>query len=346
MSYRLLVLSLGLLAGVAAAAEPSRVVTVTDAAAIRGVETDTVRVQAMVSAGLQKITGTTDAAAAWRALGVASNDVVGIKISTQTGPLQATRPAVVAALAAGLRAAGVASTNIIVWDRYPAALRAAGYELTTDQADGRPPAVSYVVRAVVGDTGWDPAARYESRTDGKLIWGDLLFGRADTDLSNVSHYPRLLSQRLTKLVNVPVLQDHENYGLMGCVANLSAALVDNSRRFESFGRGDPEMAEIAASPLLWPKTVLHVLDALLAGYAGGPKFKLQYAWPCGRLYLSRDPVAVDALALALLEEKRAAAKVPPIGPAAVHVAAAARAGLGEGRVDQIEVVEVAAGRDF
>ena len=58
---------------------------------------------------------------------MSGNDVVGIKIDTQSGPLQVTRRAVVEAIARGLRAAGVAGTNVYVFDRDPLQMQAAGY---------------------------------------------------------------------------------------------------------------------------------------------------------------------------------------------------------------------------
>jgi len=53
-----------------------------------------ISLRAMVVAGIQSLTRESDEAAAWRHF-VSSNDVVGIKISAQSGPLQSTRRAVV-----------------------------------------------------------------------------------------------------------------------------------------------------------------------------------------------------------------------------------------------------------
>ena len=291
---------------------------------VRGAATDTNAVRAMVRSGITTLTGQSNEAAAWQQF-VSSNDVVGIKVSTQAGPLQVTRPGVVDAIVAGLRAAGVSSTNIVVWDRDPDKLSAAGYS-------GR-------VIAIAPD-GWDAGSFYESKLVGRLIWGDLLFGREGKELSTRSHLPKLLTQTITKLINVPVLQDHDACGLAGCLHNLSLGLVDNARRFEMRGQiGDPAIAEICALPAVRGKLVLNVMDALVAGYAGGASFKPQYSWPAGALYFSRDPVAIDSLCLELLEAKRREAKVPEIGPRARHIATAARLGLGQSDRGQIQLIE-------
>ena len=318
----------------------SRVVLVRDASAVSGFTVDAAKVRAMVTAGMKTLTGQPDAVAVWRVF-FSSNDVVGIKINTQGAPLQQTRPAVVDAIVDGLRAAGVAPTNIVIWDRDAAKMRAAGYAI-----NDRGPGVRVV--SVVPDaglaalSGWDAAQLYESKLVGKLIWGDLLFGREDAVLSTRSHLPKLLTQTITKLIGVPVLQDNDACGLAGCLYNVTVNAVDNNRRFEMFGqRGDPAIASICAMPVIRRKLVLNICDALIGGYAGGPNFKPQYSWTYGGLYFSRDPVAVDATCLKLLETKRAEAKVTAIGPLASHITTAGEIGLGQAKPDHIDLIETA-----
>jgi uncharacterized protein (DUF362 family) len=322
----------------------SRVVLVRDPSAVTGFTADASKVRAMVTTGMKTLTGQADNAAAWRMF-ASSNDVVGIKINTQGAPLQATRPAVVDAIVDGLRSAGVNPTNIVVWDRDATKMRAAGYA-TVGQAS-RPP--SFRVLSIIPDTGlprsergWDPETFYESKLVGKLIWGDLLFGKEDSALSTRSHLPKLLTQTITKLINVPVLQDNDACGLAGCLYNISVNAVDNNRRFEMFGqKGDPSIPAICAMPVIRRKLVLNICDALIGGYAGGPNFKPQFSWPYGGLYFSRDPVAIDTTCLKLLETKRAEAKVTPIGTLASHITTAGEAGLGQAKPDHIDLIETA-----
>ena len=312
----------------------SRVVLVRDATAVSGFRVDDVKVRGMVATGIKTLTGEKDEAAAWRHF-VSGNDVVGIKINTQSGPLQSTRRAVVETIAQGLLAAGVAGTNIYVFDRDPLQMRAAGYLRTG--VHGLMQEVS-----IINGTGWDPAVYFQNNLAGKLIWGDLLFGKEEgEDLSKRSHLPKLVTGTITKLINVPVLQDHDACGLAGCLYNLSLGMVDNTRRFEIINQhGDPMIAEICAMPQLRQKLVLNIMDGLIAGYAGGPGFKPQYSWNYGALYFSADPVAMDSLCVETLDAKRRDAKVPVIGPRAVHILTAARLGLGQNERAKIEVFEV------
>jgi len=287
----------------------------------------------MVAAGIRSLAGESDEAAAWRHF-VSRNDVVGIKISTQCGRLQSTRRAVVAAIAHGLRAAGVAGTNVYVFDRDPLQMQAAGY-LPVSGTN------TMQVASVVDGTGWDVNVYFQNNLAGKLIWGDLLFGKDDEILSKRSHLPKLVTGTITKLINVPVLQDNDACGLAGCLYNLSMGMVDNTRRFETLGqRGDPMIAEICAMPQIRGKLALNIMDGLIAGYAGGPGFKPQYSWNDGALYFSTDPVAIDSLCLEAIDARRREAKVTLAGPKAAHIATASHVGLGQSERAKIDLVEI------
>ena len=310
----------------------TRVVLVRDATALGSLDGDVGRTRAMVAAGVKALTGEMDETAAWRHF-VSSNDVVGIKINTQSGPLQSTRRVVGDAIAHGLRKVGVPATNIYVFDRDPLQMRTAYY------LKNRATNLQQVV-SIIDGTGWDPNVYFENNLAGKLIWGDLLFGK-DEALSKRSHLPKLVTGTITKLINVPVLQDHDACGLAGCLYNLSLGMVDNTRRFETQGQhGDPMIAEICAMPQIRGKLVLNIQDGLIAGYAGGPGFKPQYSWNYGALYFSTDPVAIDSLCVETLDVKCRAAKVPLISLRATHIATATRLGLGQSDRAKIDLSEV------
>jgi hypothetical protein len=309
----------------------SGVVLVRDASAVRGFAFDESNVRAMVANGIKLLTGQTDASTAWRTM-FDSNDVVGIKINTQAAPLLATHREVVLAIVDGLHSAGVPAADIWIWDRDLRKMQSAGYALSTSNSP------SHEV-AVIGNTGWDREKFYESKLVGKLIWGDLNFGDRESEINTRSHLPNIITKRITKLINVPVLQDTDAAGIWGCLYNMSVGAVDNSRRFEQPGRADAAIVQICSMPEVRGKFVLNVMDALIAGFAGGPAFKPQYSWPAASLYFSRDPVAVDALCLELLDQKRRAANVPSLVEIAGHVKLAAQAGLGKAVRADIELTE-------
>jgi hypothetical protein len=87
-------------------------------------------------------------------------------------------------------------------------------------------------------------------------------------------------------------------GLCGHFFSLALGSVDNTRRFE----GNPDrlavaLPEIDALPVIGDRVVLHVTDALLLQYEGGPEGYLQFSTVRNELWFGRDPVALDTMAL-------------------------------------------------
>ena len=148
----------------------------------------------------------------------------------------------------------------------------------------------------------------------------------------------------TKIINVPVLTDNSYIGINGCLGSLALACVDNNRRFQGDPTyGDPAICEILSNDYIRRKVVVHILDALIAEYAGGPRFDPQFTRSIGAIYVSRDPVAIDALVLKRLEAWRVAdreGKIDPIGKSASHVHSAASYNLGTDDPSRIQLVRL------
>jgi hypothetical protein len=88
------------------------------------------------------------------------------------------------------------------------------------------------------------------------------------------------------------------------------------------------------------KIILHVLDAFVVQFAGGPRFMPDYTQSIGALYISVDPVAIDSLVLPRVEAWRAEVKVVPLGKLASHIKAAASYGLGEANASKIRLIRL------
>lgn len=263
------------------------------------------RVQAAFNHGLLSLTQASNVPAAWRTL-VQTNDVVGIKVFSQPGPLSGTRPAVVAAIVRGLLAAGLPPDHVVIWDKRAEDLRAAGYFQLGAMLGVR-------VAAAV-ETGYDKNTYYlpESPVTGALVWGDLEFGETGPDIGKKSYVTRLLTHNFTKIISVAPLINNNTAGLCGQFYSLCLGSVDNTRRFED----NPDrlavvLPEIYALPSVGDRVTLLVTDALLAQYQGGPASYLQYSTELDQIWLSRDPVALDTLGLKELARERAAAGAPP-----------------------------------
>lgn len=283
----------------------------------------------MVDRLVRTVTGQPDSARAWRSL-VAPTDRVGIKISAAGGAYFASHRGIVNAIVDGLEQAGVPRARIIVWDREKDDLRDAGY---TNQRGGFP------VESIAPTTGYDRTAVFTAPVLGKLIWGDALFEEKQSkfgkraneadQLSSNSHFANVLSRQITKIINVPVLSDHAGCGVGGAIYNVTIPNIDNWRRFtQSEGEASSGLADLYADEHIGPKVVLHIMDALLAQFAGGPHFNPNYAFAYHTIYASKDPVALDANALRLIEGWRKESKLPPIGKRAEWLESAEQMGLG------------------
>ena len=264
------------------------------------------RVEPLFNRGLTRFTQTTNAAAAWLSL-VTTNDTVGIKIFSEPGPLCGTRPAVIAAIVHGLRDAGLPPEKIIIWDKHTADLRAAGISKLAAELG--------VEIAGAAESGYDTNTFYlpESPVIGALVWGDVEFGNTNQGVGKKSFVSKLVSQRLTKIISVAPLINENDAGICGHFFSLAAGSVDNTRRFEGDGgRLSVALPEIYALPAIGDRVVLHITDALLGEYQGGPASYVQYSAVLQQLWFSHDPVALDTLALRQLAHERTLRFIPPV----------------------------------
>ena len=315
------------------------VYTVHDSDAIMGYKTDRRAVRAMVDRLILAVTGQPDLARAWGSL-VSPNDKIGIKISAAGGELFTTHHDVVSAIVDGLVAAGHPRSSIVVWDRSLQGTKEAGYK----KSDG------FELKSISPRDGYDLQATLTAPLLGKLVWGDVDYvankGKSaplsDTEnTSDVSHFSRIISSEVTKIINVPVMSNSTTNGIAGCLYNLTIPNIDNWRRFAQGSRfGAESIALIYSNPVISQKVVLNVMDGLMAQYAGGPQSQPNFALHHATLYASRDPVALDAVALRRLDEWRARESFPPIGSLASYVQAARQIGLGNSEPSRIEIKNV------
>jgi len=337
---------MGLCSGVVDAQEPpgirpghGQVVWVQDGGAVELYRPYPQAVRGMVDAVVTGVAGRSQIAAAWRQF-VSPGDRIGIKVSASAHPVMNTRREVVHAIIEGLQEAGISRKNIVIFDRNRSDLTAAGFTAETMGC-----------RVLASEELWDEDAIFSAPALGRLIIGDLLFkpsaagfgpGGGDTDaFSSRSHFSKVVSREVDKIINVPVMAESRFSGIAGALYNVTVPNVDNWRRFTGRpGFGDPAITELLLDEFLANKVVLHILDALVAQYAAWPDFAAHYSITHGAIYASRDPVALDAISLPLLEEWRIEGNLPPIGNRARHVITAGRAGLGEADAEKVALRQV------
>lgn len=290
------------------------------------------RVQSMVRHGLLRLTTTTDARDAWLSL-VSTQDVIGLKVSSKPGPNSGTRPAVVAAVAQGLIAAGIPPQQIVIWDRNEATLRSAGFYELAERLRVR--------IAAAAQSGWDETNHYDTPLIGNPVFGDLEFEKKGEGVGRKSFVSRLVTQDITKIINITPMLNHASAGVNGHLYGLAMDSVDNVIRFEGEpGRLAQAVPEIYALPALSDRVVLNITDALICQYEGGQRGLLHYSTMLNQLRFSRDPVALDVLSIKELDIQRRKGKSPNFRPNVELYRNAALLELGMADPSQIRIETV------
>jgi uncharacterized protein (DUF362 family) len=149
--------------------------------------------------------------------------------------------------------------------------------------------------------GYDPSTYVETN----------FFGEEDTR----SNMVRLVTDRLTKTINMPNIKDHGASGVTGCLKNIAYGNFSNVARSHHAQKTNTLtfIGTLAAVEPLRSRTVLQIMDGLRGVWQGGPfSFDKRFRFYPQQLMFSTDPVAVDHLELNLVEAKRKAEKVPSL----------------------------------
>lgn len=312
----------------------SRVVIVENTNAVSDFAPDADVVQQMVNHGIIQLSGKTNLSSAWRDF-ISTNDIVGVKVFSSGGEISGTRPAVAAAVVRGLLGAGISKDHIVIWDKRADDLRAAGF-FTLGQKLG-------VRVAGCVETGYDPTNFYlpDNPVIGTLRYGDLEFGKKGEGVGRKSFVAKLVSRRFTKIISIAPLLNDNDIGVSGQLYSVALGSVDNTFRFEGdAGRLAIAVPEIYALRSVGDKVVLNITDALLGQYEGGDKGLLQYSKVLDQLWFSRDPVALDTLAVEELKRERRERGAPEIHPDLEVYTNAALLELGQNDLSKIQIEKV------
>lgn len=263
-------------------------------------------VQEMVRRGITELTGKATSRDAWLSL-ISTQDVIGLKIYSKPGPNSGTRPAVAAAVAQALIAAGLPPQQIIIWDKEESDLREAGFYKLGEELGVRV--------AASAKAGWDRTNYYDTPLIGNLVFGDQEFEKKEENIGRKSFVSTLVTREMTKIININPLLNHNTAGVCGNLYSLAIGSVDNVHRFE----GDPArlaqaVPEIYALPILGDRVVMNITDALICQYEGGQRGLLHYSTVLNQLRFSRDPVALDMLSIKELDRQRRHASAANVRP--------------------------------
>ncbi len=265
---------------------PGRVVTVHSPGGIDE-ETDTVdvpSVQAMIARGMTTLTGDTNPRDSWARF-FNAQDVVGIKVNCVGAPGVISSPEVVADIATNLMAVGVKPPNIVIYERSGRSLSQVHYERFVPAG----------IRVEASDTwlGFDPGVYVETN----------FFGEDDTR----SYMLRMITERFTKIINVPNMKDHGASGVTGCLKNIAYGAFNNVDRSHYRSETDTLtfIGTLATVEPLRSRTVLHIMDGLRGVWHAGPFSRdARYRFYPKQMKFGTDPVAIDRFLIDVIDGKR------------------------------------------
>jgi uncharacterized protein (DUF362 family) len=277
----------------------------------QGYDADSGALRAMLDAGLIALSGAKNAVAALsRHFG--HQQRVGLKINGLAGRNAATHVELVDVVSDLLVKCDIEGRRQVAFDRFTR-------DLTASRFSDRSRAGGY--RAVGND---------DAGHEDELVQMP----------SSASRLSRVLGQ-VDGVLNLPVLKQHMLAGMtgalknnFGCIHNPNKMHIDNC---------DPYVAEVNAIPAIRDKQRLVIMDALRPVLDNGPSYQPGMAEAANALLFGTDLVAVDTVALAILEGLRAKRDLPPlakVGLTPTYLATAARMGLGVNVLANIDVVEI------
>jgi len=117
-----------------------------------------------------------------------------------------------------------------------------------------------------------------------------------------SFYGKLITEELTKIINIPVFKNTGN-GISMATKNLGYGAICNTNRLHKPLFFDV-CTEVLAHPVIRDKLVLNITDGLRAQYGGGPMPAAQFTYLFNNIFFATDPFALDMTCHRILVEKR------------------------------------------
>jgi hypothetical protein len=253
---------------------------------------------------------------------------VGLKIYTDSGPGMATPVPLVKALIAALQRRGFETKNIFLVGLNQLRLRMTGYVLESGRY-------------------YDPVWFYDSPLPQRF---DPVFAEQQTkDFSNSSTKDEDRKSFLaTPLfldadfwINLPVYTDHSMLGINGALVNATLWNASNTARFfRSPANAPAAVAEMSAIPELRQTWMFTLASLEHYQFIGGPFFNSLYSASEPLLWLSGDPVLLDALMRARIDELRKENGFPPVSEEIRTLEFAESLGVGSTRIKEAKIIDV------
>lgn len=255
--------------------------------------------------------------AAGRKIAPLTKGKVGLKLYCESGPGLATPVALTRAVIAALERRGYAAGDIFLVGLNQRRLRDAGY--LPPLVGGPAPFGAHKVYVLESGRFYDPIWFYDSPLPNRFDPVMTSAGRIP-----VSPDPKLDEDRKSFLatplfletdfwINLPAYTDHPALGVNGALVNATLWNASNTARFLDAKSSAPAaVAEMAAIPELRQTWAFTIVSLERWQFIGGPWFNSLYTRGEPLVWLSADPVLLDALMLDRMNAARTAAGFKPV----------------------------------
>jgi hypothetical protein len=249
-------------------------------------------VREMMAQGMRALTGAATTADAWRRFFTPS-DVVGIKVNCGGYPNCISAYEIVAETVRQLTTLGVPVSQIYIYERFQNQMDECNYPAHVPE--GVQTVAAERANRNADNSGYDPETYLEAN----------LFGEEDTRSSMM----RLVSNRLTKIINIPNIKDHGASGATGCLKNIAYGSFSNVARTHQRGKTHTYsfIGTLASMEPIRSRTVLQIMDGIRGVWHGGPFARTtKYLFYPKQIMFATDPVAIDRLLLDIVDNERMA----------------------------------------
>ncbi len=303
---------------------PGQVVEVRNPIMCRSGLRNTAAIKATMERGMKELTGATNAVEAWKHF-FEPGDVVGIKVVPNGQPHAHSSFEIVLEIIDKLRAVGVKTTDIFVYDRFREEFLAAGYGkiLPAGIRGGGLDPESNQFTLDFPDFSTDPIAGFDHDT---FVWMELVPYGDDPkdDRKYRSHLGKLVTKTVNKIVAVPVAKDHGSAGVTGGLKNMSHGTVNNVHRSHHTpvtNVCNQFIPNVVSHPIIREKFVLQIMDGIRAVYQGGPFAKEdgKWTWENNAILFATDPVALDHVEWDLIDAQRVKMGLPLVAATGAKV---------------------------
>ena len=284
-------------------------------------------------------------AATGRKLVPGAKKKVGLKIYTDSGPGMATPIPLVKGVIAALEHRGFDSKNIFLVGLNALRLRMTGY--LPSLSSGQTPFKDHKVYVLESGRYYDPVWFYDSPLPQRF---DPIFAEKQTqdspnsstrDEDRKSFLATPLFLDADFWINLPVYTDHPTLGVNGALVNATLWNASNTARFfRSPANAPAAVAEMSAIPELRETWVFTLTSLEHYQFIGGPFFNSLYTVNEPVIWLSNDPVMMDALMRDRINSHRKQSGFEPLDEEIRTLEFAETLGVGSTNTKKTKIIRV------